>query len=80
MEMMYSPKNIFSSIILTLLMKDALCTLCNFNYSLLDTSNILTQTLLFGNMSLSPSNNFRVLNATIEFVLQLRNLMNSFFK
>ena len=41
-----------------------LSTLCNFNYSLLEnTSNILTQTLLFGNMSLSSSNNSKILNA-----------------
>lgn len=43
-------------------MKDALLsTLCNFNYS-----NVLTQTLLLGNMSLSSSDNYKILNATIS--------------
>ena len=44
-------------------------TLGNFNYSLLEnTSNILTQTLLFANMSLSPSDNSKILSATIDFI------------
>ena len=44
-------------------------TLGNFNYSLIgNISNILVQTLLFGNMSLSPSTNSKVLIATIDFI------------
>ena len=46
-----------------------LSTLGNFNYSLLEnTSNFLMQTLLFENMSLSPSNKSRILDATVDFV------------
>ena len=47
-----------------------LSTLGNFNYSLLEnTKNHLTQTLLFGNLSLSSSNNSKILNAAIHFIL-----------
>ena len=49
--------------------RTVLSTLGNFNYSLLEnTSNFLMQTLLFENMSLSPSNKSRILDATIDFV------------
>ena len=52
-----------------------LSTLGNFNCSLLEnTSNVLTQTLLFGNMSLSPSDNSKILNATIDFILATKRL------
>ena len=45
-------------------------TLGNLNYTLLEnTSNVLTQTLLFGNMSLSSNDNSKILNATIDFIL-----------
>ena len=45
-----------------------LSTLGNFNYSLLEnTSNVLTQTLFFGTMSLSQSGNSNILNVTIDF-------------
>ena len=45
-----------------------LSTLGNFNYSLLEnTSNVLTQTLFFGTMSLSESGNSNILNVTIDF-------------
>ena len=50
------------------------CTLLisfgNCNYSLLETTiNVLAQTLLFGNMSLSPSDDSKILNATMIFIL-----------
>ena len=47
-----------------------LSTLGNSNSSLLEnTSNVLTQTLLFGNTSLSLSDNSKILSATIDFIL-----------
>ena len=58
-----------------------LSTLGNFNYSLLEnTSNVLTQTLLFGITPLSSSDNSKILSATIDFTYQLKDLTNSFFK
>ena len=58
-----------------------LSALSNFNYCLLgNTSNVLTQTMLFGNMSLSLSDDSEILSATIDFILSTKNLMNSFFK
>ena len=48
-----------------------LITLGNFNYSFFkNTTNVSTQTLLFRNMSLSPSNNSKILNATIDFMFK----------
>ena len=45
-------------------------TLVNFNCTLLEnTSKVLIQTLLLGNTSLSPSDNTKVLSATIDFIL-----------
>ena len=56
-----------------------LSTLDNFNYSLLEnTSNVLTQTLLFGNMSLSPSYNSKILNVTIDFILATKRFNEQF--
>ena len=50
-----------------------LSTLGNFNGSFLEnTSKVLTQTLLFGNTSVSPSNNPKILNATIDFILSTK--------
>ena len=50
-----------------------LSTLGNVSYSLLKkNSYILTQTLLFGNMLLSPSNNSKILNAAIDFILSTK--------
>ena len=47
-----------------------LISLGNCNCSLLEnTINVLAQTLLFGNMSLSPSDDSKILNATIIFIL-----------
>ena len=58
-----------------------LSALSNFSYCLLgNTSNVLTQTLLFGNMSLSLSDDSEILSATFDFILSSKNLMNSFFK
>ena len=46
-----------------------LSTLGNFKYSLLENTNdVLTQTLLFRNMSLSPSDNSKILNATTYLI------------
>ena len=57
-----------------------LSTLGHFNYSLLEnTGNILTQTLHFGNTSLSPSHNFKILNATIDFVLSTKKFDEQLF-
>ena len=45
----------------------------NFNYSLLEnTSNVLTQTLLFGNTSLNPIDNSKILTATIDLILSTK--------
>ena len=50
-----------------------LSTLGSFNCSLLDNaSNVLTQTLLFGNTSLIPSDNSKILGATIDFMLSTK--------
>ena len=50
-----------------------LSTLGNFNCSLLEnTSKVLTQILLFGNTSLSPSDNSKILRATIDFILSTK--------
>ena len=55
-------------------------TLGNFNYSLLEnTSNVLTQTLLFGNMSLSSSDIPKILNATIDFILSTKRFDEQLF-
>ena len=62
------------------LTKDELSTLGNFNYNLLEnTSNVLTQTLLFGNTSLRPGNNFKILNAKIYFILQTKRFYEQLF-
>ena len=53
--------------------RTVLTTLGNFNCSLLKyTSKVLTQTLLFGNTSLSPSDNSKILHATIDFILSTK--------
>ena len=57
-----------------------LSTLGNFNCSLLEnTSKVLTQILLFGNTSLSPSDNFKVLRATIDFILSTKRFDKQLF-
>ena len=62
-------------------MKDELNTLGNFNYNLLEnTSNVLTQTLLFGNTSLRPCNNFKTLNAKIDFILYTKRFDEQLFQ
>ena len=61
--------------------RSLLITLGNFNYSLFEyTSNFLTQTLLFGNMSLSPSDNSKIHNATIDFIVATKRFDEQFFK
>ena len=58
-----------------------LSTLGNFNCSLLEnTSNVLTQTLFFGNTSLTPSITPRFLMLQSILSCQLKDLMDSFFK
>ena len=60
--------------------RTVLSTLGNFNYSLLEnTSYVLTQTLHFGNMSLSPSDNSKILNATIYFILATKRFDEQLF-
>ena len=55
-------------------------TLGNFNYSLLkNTSNVVTQTLLFGNASLSPSDNSKILSDTINFTLSTKRFDEQLF-
>ena len=50
-----------------------LSTLANFNCSLLEnTSKALPQILLFGNTSLSPGDNSKILRATIDFILSTK--------
>ena len=57
-----------------------LSTSGNFNYSLLEnTSNVLTQTLLFGNISLSSSDNSKILSATIHFILSTKRFDKQLF-
>ena len=47
-----------------------LSTATNFNYNLLEnTTTVLTQTILFGNMSLSLSNNSNILNTNTDFIV-----------
>ena len=49
-----------------------------FNCSLLEnTSKFLKQTLLFGNTSLSLSDNSKIFSATIYFILSTKSLINS---
>ena len=56
-------------------------TLGIFNYSLLENANsFLTQTLLLGKMSLSPSDDSKILNATIDFILSTKRLHEQLFK
>ena len=57
-----------------------LSTLGNLNYSLLENnSNFLTQTLLFGNMSLSTNNNSKIFNATINLILSAKRFEERLF-
>ena len=57
-----------------------LSTLGNFNCSLLEnTSKVLTQTLLFGNTSLSPSDNSKILSATTNFILSTKRIDKQLF-
>ena len=56
-------------------------TLGNFNYSLFEnTSKVLTQTFLFENMSLGPSNTCKILNAAIYFILATKRFYEQLFK
>ena len=57
-----------------------LSTLGNFRYILLeDTGKVLTHTLLFGNMSLSSSDNPKILNATTNFILSTKRFDEQLF-
>ena len=57
-----------------------LTALGNFNYSLLENiSKILTQTLLFGNMSLSSIDNSKTLNAAIDFNILTKKVAERLF-
>ena len=57
-----------------------LSTLGNFKSSLLEnTSKVLTQILLFGNKSLSPSDNSKILRATIDFILSTKRFDKQLF-
>ena len=55
-------------------------TLGNFNCSLLEnTTKGLTETLLFGNMSLSPSDNSKILSVTSDSILSTKRFDEQFF-
>ena len=57
-----------------------LSTLGNSNYSLLENaSNIFTYTLLFGNASLTPSDNSKILKATINFISSTKRFDEQLF-
>ena len=57
-----------------------LSILGNFNCSLLEnTSKVLTQILLFGNTSLSPSDNSKVLRARINFIVSTKRFNKQLF-
>ena len=57
-----------------------LSTLVNFNCSLLEnTSKVLAETLLFGNTSLRPSDNSKILSATIDFILSTKRFNEELF-
>ena len=57
-----------------------LSPLDNFNCSLFEnTSKVLTQILLFGNTSLSPSDNPKILRATIDFILSTKRFDKQLF-
>ena len=54
--------------------------LSTLNCSLLEnTSKVLTQILLFGNTSLSPSDNSKILRATIDFILSTKRFDKQLF-
>ena len=57
-----------------------LSTLGNFDCSLFDnTSKVLTQTLLFENTSLSPSDNSKILSAITDFILSTKRFDEQLF-
>ena len=81
--MMQSSKNIFSCTDCPQFANERcnlLSTLVNFSYSLLENfSNVSTQTLLFENKSLSPSDNSKILSATIDFILSTKRFDEQLF-
>ena len=57
-----------------------LSTFGNFNYNLLEnTSNVLTQTFVWGNVSHSSSDNSKILDTTIGFVLSIKRFDGQLF-
>ena len=57
-----------------------LSVLGNFNCSFFEnTGKVLTQTLLFGNTSLNPSDNSKILSATIDFILSTKRFDEQLF-
>ena len=58
-----------------------LSTIPSLDSKLLDFPNYdLTQTLLFGNTFQTSSNNFKIINASIDYILSSKRLTNHFFK
>ena len=58
-----------------------LSILGNSDYSVLENSgNVLKQTFLFGDMSLSPCDNSKILNTTIDFILATKRFDKQLFK
>ena len=55
-----------------------LSTICSLDSKLLDSNDYdLTQTLLFGNTSQTSSNNFKIINASIDYILSSKRFDES---
>ena len=58
-----------------------LSTICSLDSKLLDSNDYdLTQTLLFGNTSQTSSNNFKIINASIDYILSSKKFDEPLFK
>ena len=58
-----------------------LCTIRSLDGKLLDyTDYVLTQTFLFGNTSQTSTNNFKIINASIEYILLSKSFDEPLFK
>ena len=57
-----------------------LSTICSLDSKLLDSNDYdLTQTLLFGNTSQTSSNNFKIINASIDYILSSKRFDEPLF-
>ena len=58
-----------------------LSTICSLDRKLLECTDYdLTQTLLFGNTSQTSSNNFKIINALIDYILSSKRFEEPLFK